>query len=149
MLMSLLLKPPPHQAAPPPHMEGAAAAAAGVAIVFGIIGLLLAVVIIASLWKIFTKAGQPGWMALVPILNIITLLNIIGKPVWWLVLFIIPLANFYVAIMMPIELAKAFGQSTGFAIGLLLLPVVFYPMLAFGSAAYRGPVQGQGMAPAY
>lgn len=117
------------------------AAAAGMAIVglvMGVIYLAILVVVIASMWKIFTKAGKPGWAAIVPIYNIVILLEIIGKPVWWIVLFLIPFVNLIVAILMYVELAKVFGKSTGFAIGLLLLSPIFLPMLAFGSAQYRG-----------
>jgi hypothetical protein len=113
-------------------------AAAGVGIVMVIIYLLFAVLMIASLWKIFAKAGKPGWAAIVPIYNLIVLLEIVGKPVWWILLFLIPFANFIVAILIYIELAKKFGKEIGFAIGMILLPFVFFPMLGFGKAEYKG-----------
>ena len=112
-------------------------AAAGVGIVMIIIYLLVAVLMIASLWKIFAKAGKPGWAAIVPIYNLIVLLEIVGKPVWWILLFLIPFANFIVAILIYIELAKKFGKEIGFAIGMILLPFVFFPMLGFGKAEYK------------
>jgi len=99
----------------------------------GIVGLL-----VASVWKVFVKAGKPGWAALVPIYNLIVLLEIVGKPAWWIILFFIPIANFIVAILIYVNLAKAFGKSTGFAIGLLLLGIVFFPILGFGDAEYQG-----------
>ena len=80
-------------------------------------------------------------MAIVPILNIITLLKIIGKPWWWLFLFCIPGLNFVMHIITALEVAKVFGQGTGFAVGLIFLPVVFYPILAFSGATYMGPAQ--------
>ncbi|MBI5511803.1 MAG: signal peptidase I [Deltaproteobacteria bacterium] len=107
-------------------------------IVVGIIYLAVIVLMIASFWKIFVKAGKPGWAAIVPIYNIVVLLNIIGKPVWWIILFCIPLVNFVIAIIVYVALAKAFGKGVGFAIGLLLLSFIFFPILGFGSAQYVG-----------
>ena len=104
-----------------------------------IIGLAFVVLMIASMWKVYVKAGQPGWAAIVPIYNIIVLLNIVGKPLWWIILFCIPFVNFVIIIMIMIELAKSFGKSTGFAFGLLLLGFIFFPILGFGDARYQGP----------
>jgi uncharacterized membrane protein YhaH (DUF805 family) len=118
-------------------MEDSGSAIGG--IIMFIIYIAVIAISIASMWKIFEKAGRPGWAAIVPIYNIVVMLEIIGKPVWWIVLFFIPLANIYVAVMIPILMARSFNQSTGFGIGLLLLPVVFYPMLGFGDARYAGP----------
>jgi len=120
------------------------AAAAGMAIagaVMGLIYLVVLIVVVASMWKLFTKAGKPGWAAIVPIYNIVVLLEIVGKPVWWIVLFVIPLANLVAAVLINFELAKVFGKSGGFAVGLILLGPVFLPMLAFGSAQYQGAPQ--------
>ena len=100
--------------------------------------IVVNVFFMATMWKIFTKAGQPGWAAIVPIYNAVVLLQISGKPVWWLVLFLIPLVNFVFAILLLIALAEAFGKGPGFAAGLLLLGIVFFPILAFGSSEYRG-----------
>ncbi len=109
----------------------------------GIVGMLIALVfivlMIASVWKVFTKAGQPGWAAIIPIYNVIVLLKIIGKPWWWILGFLIPIVNFIVMILMAVGLAKVFGKGTGFAIGLILLGVIFYPILAFGDATYTAP----------
>lgn len=98
----------------------------------------LIVVMIASMWKVFEKAGKPGWAAIVPIYNIIILLEIANKPVWWIILFLIPLVNLFAIIMVWIEIAKAFGKDQGFGIGLALLGFIFLPMLAFGDAQYQG-----------
>jgi hypothetical protein len=103
-----------------------------------VIPLLVAVVMVASMWKIFTKAGQPGWAALVPIYNLITMLKIVGKPTWYIALLFVPLANFFVLITIALGMAKVFGKSTGFGVGLILLSPIFYPMLAFGDATYQG-----------
>ena len=109
----------------------------GSAIVVMIIELAIAVLIIASMWKVFAKAGEPGWAAIIPIYNYVVLLKIAGKPVWWVILFLIPLVNFVIAILVSIEIAKRFGKSSGFGVGLALVPFVFYPMLAFGETTYQ------------
>lgn len=101
--------------------------------------LAIIVLIIASLWKIFTKAGQPGWASIVPIYNIIVLCKIVGKPTWWILLMLIPIVNLVIAIILANELSKSFGKSVGFTIGLIFLPFIFYPMLAFGDATYTAP----------
>ena len=104
---------------------------------FGTLILLAVIVfIIASMWKVFAKAGQPGWAAIVPIYNIFVLLKIACKPGWWLILFFIPVVNLVVAIITTVAVARNFGKGTGFAVGMILLPIVFYPMLAFGDAQY-------------
>ncbi len=115
----------------------------------GLFGLLFAIVMaavfalmIASMWKVFVKAGQPGWAALVPVYNLIVLLKITGKPLWWLAMFCVPFANFVVIVMIMINLAKCFGKGTGFGVGLLVFGFVFFPILAFGDARYQGPAGG-------
>ena len=95
------------------------------------------VLLVVSAWKIFTKAGKPGWASLVPIYNLIVMLEITGKPIWWIVLFLIPFVNFVGAILLSLAMAEKFGKSTGFGIGLAFLPFVFFPILAFGDARYR------------
>ena len=94
----------------------------------------------------FTKAGQPGWAAIVPVYNLIVLLQIVGRPLWWILLMLIPLVNFVIAILVYIDLAKSFGKSTGFGIGLVFLSFIFFPILGFGDARYIGPGGGQGEA---
>ena len=106
-----------------------------------LIGLAIIVLMIASAWKIFTKAGQPGWAAIIPIYNVIVLLKIIGKPWWWIIGLLIPFVNFVVMILMAVALAKVFGKGIGFAIGFILLSFIFYPMLAFGDATYTAPLE--------
>ena len=105
-------------------------------LLFGIIWLAVCVFLIAALWIVFTKAGHPGWAAIVPIYNAIILLKIAGKPVWWIILFLIPFVNFVIAILVSLAIAKNFGKSTGFGIGLVFLGFIFYPMLAWGDAKY-------------
>jgi hypothetical protein len=95
---------------------------------------------IVGLWRIFAKAGKPGWAAIVPVYNYIILLEIIGRPEWWVVLLFIPGVNLVMLIIMMIDLARSFGKGGGFVVGLILLPYVFLPILGFGSAQYVGPV---------
>ena len=104
-----------------------------------IVILAVAVFMIASMWRVFTKAGKPGWAAIIPIYNIIVLLEIVGRPIWWIVLFFIPFVNFVIMIIIYIDLATSFGKSGGFAVGLILLGIIFFPILAWGPATYRGP----------
>ena len=103
-----------------------------------IIWLAILVFMIVAQWKLYEKAGQPGWAILIPIYNAIVFFKIINRPVWWILLCLIPVVNIVISIIVMLDLAKAFGQSTGFAIGLILLPIVFIPILGFGNAEYMG-----------
>jgi hypothetical protein len=114
------------------------AAATGIGIAMGIVWLALAVLMIAALWKIFVKAGEPGWAAIIPIYNLIVMLKIVGRPVWWLVLFLIPFVNLVIAFIVAFDLAKAFGKGAGFALGMIFLSPIFYPILAWSDARYQG-----------
>jgi hypothetical protein len=104
-----------------------------------IIYFAVVMLLIASQWGIFSKAGKPGWACLIPIYNTIVLLEIVGKPWWWLLLMCIPLVNIAVYVYVYYLLAKSFGKSEVFTIGLLLLSPIFFPILAFGDAEYEGP----------
>ena len=116
-----------------------------------LIWLAVFVVMIAAMWKVFTKAGKPGWAAIVPIYNTIVMIEIVGRPIWWIVLFFIPVVNFVVLIIIMLDMAKSFGKGTGFGLGLIFLSFIFYPILGFGPASYVGPAAsgstGGGMAP--
>ena len=101
-----------------------------------VVGIL--VLVLASLWRVFEKAGRQGWEGIIPIYNIYVLLKIVGKPGWWLLLFLVPIVSIVIAFIVYIELAKRFGKGTGFGIGLVLLSIVFLPILAFGDAQYQG-----------
>ena len=122
----------------------------GIAALFAIFAALMVPIIIISIvmiiahWKIYEKAGKPGWAAIIPIYNIIVLLEIVGKPIWWIFLFIVPCVNFVFLIWTINLLSKSFGQSEGFTVGLLLLGIVFYPILAFGNYQYLGPAGAEG-----
>jgi hypothetical protein len=105
--------------------------------IFGIIWLAVMVLMLVSLWKVFTKAGQPGWGVLIPFYNLYLMLTIAGKPAWWIILFFVPIANLVVGILTLIGLAQNFGKGGGFVVGMIFLPIIFYPILAFGDATYR------------
>jgi Family of unknown function (DUF5684) len=107
-----------------------------------IFGLLIALLIIVAMWKVFTKAGQPGWASIIPIYNLYIWCKIVGRPWWWILLMLIPFVNFIVAIILSIDLAKSFGKGVGFGLGLALLGFIFWPILGFGSAQYQGPSAG-------
>lgn len=106
-----------------------------------IIQLAIAIIMIVAIWKVFTKAGQPGWATLIPIYNAYIMLKIAGKPGWWLILMFIPIVNIAIGIMASAGLAGNFGKGGGFVVGLIFLPFVFYPILAFGSAEYQATIE--------
>ena len=112
-------------------------------IVGGLIGLVFGIVELVAMWKIFTKANQPGWAVLIPIYNLYVLLEIVGRPWWWLLLMLIPGVNVVISIILMFDLAKSFGKGAGFGLGLLLLNFIFVLILAFGDAQYAGPSASQ------
>jgi hypothetical protein len=100
------------------------------------IALVLLVIMAAGAWKVFSKAGKPGWAALVPLYNVIVLLRITGKPLGWLAMLLIPPVF---AFLVGIALAGRFSKGVGFGLGLAFLGPVFFPVLGFGGASYLGP----------
>ncbi len=124
-------------------MEDSSGAATAVGAGIGMGAMLFAcivlLVIVAAMWKVFTKAGKPGWAAIIPFYNIWILLQIVGRPGWWLVLMLIPGVSFIILIILSIDMAKSFGKGTGFGLGLAFLSLIFYPILGFGDAKYNGP----------
>jgi len=110
--------------------------AEAVASVMLLIWLAVALLMVVGMWKMFSKAGKPGWACLVPIYNGVVLLDIAGKPIWWIILFFIPFVNLIPCILMPVGIARNFGRGTGTALGLIFLGFIFYPILGFGSAVY-------------
>jgi hypothetical protein len=107
-------------------------------IFFLILGFAVLILVIASMWKIYEKAGQPGWASLIPIYNIVVLLHIVKRPTWWVILYFIPIVNIVINLIVIYELAKAFGKDIGFTFGLIFLSFIFYPILAFGNSSYQG-----------
>lgn len=119
------------------YTQGTDAAATGIGAGMMVFYIALLVLAIVGMWKLFTKAGKPGWASLIPIYNTCMIIDIAGKPIWWILLMFIPVVNFVIAILVMIGLAKNFGRGTGTAIGLIFLPNIFLLILAFGSAEYN------------
>lgn len=139
---------------------GLMALGAGVVIVV----LAIALLFIVSLWKIFTKAGQPGWAAIIPVYNMYVFTQVIRRPKWWILLYLGIYAVYYIGLGMIMNgnssggiltmlgglailvilimdyhrLSTSFGQGAGFTVGLVLLGFIFFPLLAFGSYTYTG-----------
>jgi hypothetical protein len=106
---------------------------------FFLIYIAIFVLYVAGMWKVFEKAGQKGWMAIIPILNWYVLIKIAGREGWWVILLFIPCVNIVVLALVSLDVARAFGKTTGYGIGLWILGVIFYPMLGFGDSQYQGP----------
>ena len=98
--------------------------------------LAVIVLFIVSLWKVFEKAGQPGWAAIIPIYNGVVICQVAGKPGWWVILFFIPIVSIIIWILVCLGVAENFGKGAGFAIGLFFLGIIFFPILAFGDAEW-------------
>ncbi|HEY6090644.1 MAG TPA: DUF5684 domain-containing protein [Gemmatimonadales bacterium] len=109
---------------------------------FWVLWLAAVVFGIATMWKVFEKAGQPGWACIVPIYNAVVMCRIAGKPGWWVLLYLIPLVNFVIAVMVTHNISVNFGKGVGFTLGLLFLGPIFYPILAWGDAEYHLPTAG-------
>ena len=118
------------------------AAGAGIAmLVMMPIYLAIMAVSIVSMWKLFTKAGKPGWASLVPVYNLVVMVEIVGRPLWWVAMFFIPVANIVFGVMLYLDLAKAYGKDSGWGILLILFPIVMMPIMAFSkNIRYVGPV---------
>jgi hypothetical protein len=121
-----------------PEQEVANQAAGAVGTGILLVYIAIIALTIVSVWKIFTKAGQPGWASIVPIYNVIVMLKIAGKPLWWILLLFIPIVNLVILILTYVAISKNFGKGGGFAAGLVLLPIIFLPILAFGDAKFVG-----------
>lgn len=106
--------------------------------IYSLIVLVVTVILLVAMWKIFVKAGKPGWAALIPIYNIVVLMEVCGRPGWWVIWYFVPIAQIVVMVLVSLDLAKKFGKSVAFAIfGLILFPIVGYPMLGFGKSEYK------------
>lgn len=106
-----------------------------------IVEIALIIFVIVGMWKAFEKAGKPGWAAIVPIYNLWVMAEIGGKEGWFGLLVLIPFIGLIFAIIILIGVAKAFGKGTGFALGLIFLGFIFWPILGYGDARYLGPRQ--------
>jgi hypothetical protein len=103
-----------------------------------IIYLALVIATIAGLWKVFEKAGKPGWAAIIPIYNLWIWIQICGRQWWWILLFLIPIVSLVIAIILCIDLVKKFGQPGWHALGLIFVGFIYLPWLGFGPATYQG-----------
>ena len=102
-----------------------------------IIWIIVAILVIAGLWKTFVKAGRPGWGAIIPIYNTYLMIKVAGRPGWWLILYFIPIVNVIILIIVSIDIAKNFGHGAGFGILLWLFAPIMYLILGFGSDEYK------------
>jgi hypothetical protein len=109
-----------------------------VSMTFIVFLLALGILIIAGQWVVFQKARVAGWKCLIPFYNAYILMQIAGKPGWWMFLLLIPLVGVAIMLFAMLSLAKKFGRSELFGAGLLLLPMIFFPLLAFGGSEYEG-----------
>ena len=109
---------------------------AGLGVIFWVISLAIAIFKIVCLWKVYVKAGKPGWASLIPIYNFIVYLNIVGLSGWYILILCIPIVNLIFGLYLEFRLAKSFGKSGAFAVGLILLNTIFVAILAFGDAKY-------------
>ncbi|MGW4396323.1 DUF5684 domain-containing protein [Amycolatopsis nivea] len=107
---------------------------------FSSAGLAVTVLAVVALWRVFAKAGRPGWAAIIPIYNVYVWLKVAGRPGWWLLLLLVPLVNLVVVIVVSLDVARAFGKSGVFGFfGLFLFSIIGYLILGFGRARYTAP----------
>ena len=102
-----------------------------------LIVLAIVIFVIVAMWKVFEKAGHPGWGILIPIYNAYILVKIAGRPGWWVLLLFIPLVNIIIDVIVSLDIAKNFGKDVLFGLGLFFFGFIFYPILAFGDAEYN------------
>ena len=120
------------------YLDKMADMTSGEQVAYTITGLVVGVLLLVAAWKIFEKAGEKGWKAIVPFYNMYTMVKIADGNGWKFLLFLIPVVGFIYDFIFSIRLAKSFGKGTGFGIGLVFLPNVFSLILGFGSAEYQG-----------
>lgn len=120
--------------------EGAGAGDGGaMTMIVNLITIVIMIAVIIGFWKLFEKAGKPGWASLVPIYNLVVMLEIAGRPIWWIILFLIPCVNIFALLILCIDIAKSFGKDTLYGLGLFFLGFIFFPLLGFSDARYIGP----------
>ncbi len=116
----------------------------GVGIFFALLSIVFYLFYGYCYGRIFQKAGRPLWEGFIPIYNYYVALKIVGRPGWWLILYIIPIVNIVITVIVYYDLARSFGKGVGFTLGLFLLWFIFLPILAFSDARYVGPAAGGG-----
>jgi len=117
----------------------AEAAGMGLGLTFMLVPLLLAIIIIAAMWRVFEKAGEAGWKALIPIYNLYVLVAIAGKPWWWfLIILCVPLVGFIFYLLVCLALAQKFNKSPLYGVLLCFFGFIMFPLLAFDNSTYSG-----------
>jgi hypothetical protein len=103
-------------------------------------GFIVILVIVVANWRVYEKAGKPGWASIIPFYNTIVLMEIVGKPIlWFFLITFVPFANIIFGVWALNLLSKSFGKNAWFTVGLIFLPFIFYPILGFGNAEYKSP----------
>ena len=119
-------------------------ASSGFSPITALIWLAVTALVVVAMWKVYAKAGRPGWAALVPVYNELQVLWMVGRPWWWILLYFIPVVNLVFLVIVLNDLAKSFGKGTGMTVLLFFLPFVGFPILGFGDAKYQGPAALKG-----
>lgn len=114
------------------------AESASVSPVVWVVYAIIMIVELAALWKLFVKAGKPGWAVLIPIYNVLVMIEIAKKEWWYILLLLIPFVNFVVSIMITVAFVKAYGKDNAFAVLTIFFAPIMYPILAFGDSQYQG-----------
>ena len=104
--------------------------------------IAICILTIVGMWKTYQKAGQKGWKSIIPIYNLIVMMRIIKRPVWFVLLMFVPYVNIVINVIIYNDMAKSFGKGVLFTIGLIFLPFIFYPILGFDKSTYTAPVRG-------
>lgn len=121
--------------------SGGAGVLIALLVVFGILHILG----IIGYWKSLDKGGESGAWALLFVipclypLAFLPMTKLVGRPQWWAILLYVPIVNYVIMLLLSLDIAKSYGRSTGFGIGLWLLGPIFYLILGFGPATYQGP----------
>ena len=98
---------------------------------------VLVALVVLSVWKVYQKAGRPGWASIIPFYNYTVMLEIVSYPVWWVFLMFVPVVNIVIGVLMLNRISRVFGKGRWFTVGLLFLPFIFWPLLAFGKVTYK------------
>lgn len=110
----------------------------GGSLVFMVVMFAIVIISLVAMAKIYAKAGRPGWAVIIPVYGQVVLFDITHGKGWLVITMFIPVVNLVMYFIVCARLAKVFGKGTGFGVGLMLLPIIFIPMLAFGDAEYIG-----------
>lgn len=101
------------------------------------LSIAFSLLLIVSAWLVFVKAGEPGWAIFIPLYNVVVLMRIAEKPMWWVLLLFVPIVQFLICVVVALTIAGRFGKGGLFGVGLILLPFIFLPILAFDDSDYE------------